>query len=107
VYELYGLTEDEIRVVEGQAQVQPAAELNGEPPAEEEWTDAKNDRRAELIERKIAKTITPDEESEFEQLQAQLRHYRDRVAPLPLEEARRLHQELVELAKKREANEDE
>jgi hypothetical protein len=88
------LTADEIRIVEG----------GNMKSADDEWTDAKNDRRFDLIERKVAGTITADEEREFQDLQQQMRDYRDRVAPLPLEETRQLHQKLVELARSRGDN---
>lgn len=61
----------------------------------EEWTDAKNARRCELIDREINGTLTLEETSELARLQRQMLAYRDRVAPLPLEAARRLHQELM------------
>ena len=68
---------------------------NGKPPAREEWTDAKNARRSELVDRKIDGSITPEEAEELAELQDQLDRYVDRVAPLPLEAARKLHHELL------------
>jgi hypothetical protein len=68
------------------------------PPAgneDEAWTEAKNQRRCELIDRKYAAGITPAEAVELAQLQEQMLRYRQRVAPLPLEDVRRLHQELL------------
>ena len=91
-------------------------ELNGRPvlrvsppggnrqPAGDEWTDGENDRRCDLVDRKIAGAITPDEERELADLQRKMLRYRDEVAPLPLAEARRLHQELMDLAKAHRAN---
>lgn len=38
---------------------------NGKPPAREEWTDAKNARRSELVDRKIDGSITPEEAEEL------------------------------------------
>jgi hypothetical protein len=82
-------------------------ELNGRPlawvvpagaaPANEDepWTDAKNQRRCDLIDRKYAGSLTPREAVELAQLQEQMLRHRRRVAPLPLEDARRLHQELL------------
>src|SRR5437763_11719162 len=78
-------------------------ELNGRPVAwvvpaaplaangEEAWTEAKNQRRCDLIDRKYAGGLTPPEAVELTQLQEQMLRYRQRVTPLPLEDARRLH----------------
>ena len=75
------------------AWVVPAAPLtaNGDEP----WTEAKNQRRCDLIDRKYAGSLTPPEAVELAQLQEQMLRYRQRIAPLPLEDARRLHQELL------------
>ena len=69
-------------------------ERNG-TPATDDWTDAKNDRRARLVDRKIAGTLTAAEAAELAGLQDEMLRHRDRVAPLPLEYARKLHQELL------------
>src|SRR5262249_33820014 len=71
------------------------------PPAangDEPWTEAKNQRRCDLIDRKHAGSLTPPEAAELAQLQEQMLRHRQRVAPLPLEDARRLHQELLNKA---------
>jgi hypothetical protein len=85
-------------------------ELNGRPVAwilpagpspangEEVWTEAKNQRRCDLIDRKYAGNLTPPEAVELAQLQEQMLRHRQRVAPLPREDARRLHQELLNKA---------
>lgn len=65
-----------------------------------EWTEEKNARRCELIDKEIEGTLTPWERIELEDLQRQAVEHVDRVAPLDHEGARRLHQQL--LAKKRE-----
>src|SRR5262249_10026526 len=65
------------------------------------WTDAQNDRRCDLIDKEIEGTITPDEAQELYVLQQEMLRYRRRVAPLPLEDARRLHQELLQKAQQR------
>jgi hypothetical protein len=82
-------------------------ELDGRPVAwvvppvplavngDEEWTEAKNQRRGDLIDRKYAGTLTPPEAVELARLQEQMLRHRQRVAPLPLEDARKLHQELL------------
>lgn len=73
--------------------VRPA---NGEPHSDEPWTDEKNCRRAALVDKQIKGALTPAETVELANLQEQLFRYRDRVAPLPIEYARRLHQQLLE-----------
>jgi hypothetical protein len=82
-------------------------ELNGRPVAwvvpavpqaadgDEPWSEAKNQRRCDLIDRKYAEGLTPTETAELAQLQEQMLRHRQRVAPLPLEDAWRLHQELL------------
>jgi hypothetical protein len=82
-------------------------EVNGRPVAwvvpastsagngDEAWTDAKNQRRCELIDRKYTANLTPAEAVELAQLQEEMLRHRRRVAPLPLEDARRLRQELL------------
>ena len=67
-----------------------------EAGAAESWTDEKNRRRAELVDREIAGTLTDEEQAELDVLQQQMRAYREKVAPLPLEDTRRLHAELME-----------
>lgn len=59
-----------------------------------EWTDARNARRFELIDREIDGTISAAEAVELETLQTDFRRFRRRVAPLPLGETRRLLDEL-------------
>jgi hypothetical protein len=85
-------------------------ELNGRPLAwvvpaptapsdgDESWSEAKNQRRCDFIERKYTGSLTPNEAVELAQLQDRMLRHRQRVAPLPLEDARRLHQELLHRA---------
>lgn len=54
-----------------------------------------NRRRAELIEKDIAGTISVDEQSELEHLQSLASSRRNLIAPLPLAELKRLHREVV------------
>jgi hypothetical protein len=68
---------------------------NGDEP----WTEDLNQRRCDLINRKYAGTLAPAEAFELARLQEQMLRYRQRVAPLPLDDARRLHQELLEKAR--------
>jgi hypothetical protein len=66
------------------------------PPASaDDWDNRRDARRCELIDREIAGTLSPDEATELHALQAAMLRHRRRVAPLPLAEARRLHQELL------------
>jgi hypothetical protein len=74
--------------------VLPLPRSNGTPAGE--WTSAKNRRRGELIDRKIAGTITPEERVELEDLHEQLDRFVDRVAPLPVEPVRRMYDALLE-----------
>lgn len=80
--------------------------IAGESPLEspkaesEEWSDEKNSRRCELIDKEIEGTLTRQEKRELDRLQQQMVEYRRRVAPLPIQGARELHRQLV--AKKRE-----
>jgi hypothetical protein len=82
-------------------------ELNGRPVAclgppptqpddSGEWTTTKNARRFYLIDRDIKGTITKEEKLELQTLEKQFEQFMDRVAPLPVEHARQLHQELME-----------
>lgn len=83
-------------------------ELNGQPVAcivpppkatngvtVPEWTDAKNARRVDLIKKKHAGGLSAAEHVELAGLQDEMLRYRQQVAPLPLDDARRLHQELL------------
>jgi hypothetical protein len=77
---------------------------NGESRPAPEWTDPQNDRRCELVDRQIDGTLTPDDAAELADLQQQMLRYRDRVAPLPLDYARNLHQELLRRAQAAESS---
>lgn len=58
------------------------------------WSEAKNARRFLLIDKEIAGTISADEQRELQGLQQAIDEYFRRVAPLPLAEARALHEQL-------------
>ena len=73
----------------------PAANGAAAPP---QWTPDLNRRRIELIDRKYAVGLIPAEEAELVGLQAAMHRFMDTVAPLPIAEARKLHQELMEKA---------
>jgi hypothetical protein len=74
----------------------PPSPANGsaEPSA---WTPEQNRRRCELIDRKYAAGLTPDEEGELAVLPSAMHRF-IAAAPLPIEAARQLHQELMEKA---------
>src|SRR6266481_1616355 len=65
---------------------------------EEKWSAEKNQRRGALLDRKYDHELTPAEEAELALLQDAMHRYIDRVAPLPLDAARSLHQELLQKA---------
>jgi hypothetical protein len=73
--------------------------VNGARPSVGEavgpWTEAKNARRCALIDRDIEGTLTPSEAAELGMLQEEMLRERRRLAPVPLEDLRRLHQELL------------
>jgi hypothetical protein len=78
--------------------VPPPKSTNGAGAEEGEWTQEKNRRRCELIDRKYDHGLTPAEDAELALLQDALHRYIDKVAPLPLDAARGLHQELLQKA---------
>jgi hypothetical protein len=61
----------------------------------DDWNPVNDERRCELIDREIAGTLTPEEAAELAVLQATMLRYRRRIAPLPLDDARQLHRELL------------
>jgi hypothetical protein len=66
------------------------------PDAEDEtWTEAKNQRRCDLIDRKYMGGLTPAEARELTRLQELMVRHRQRVAPLPYDDALRLYKELL------------
>jgi hypothetical protein len=77
--------------------VRPPQGENGTSTSED-WSDAKNRRRCELIDRKYDSALSPAEEAELALLQETMYRHVDRLAPLPLDAARRLHQELLQKA---------
>ena len=79
----------------------PVAETaDGGPVKVAEWTDEKNARRCDLIDKEIEGTLSFDETMELHRLQLEMRQHRRLVAPLPLVEARKLHKQLLALAQK-------
>lgn len=74
--------------------VVPAPQAN-EFMANDDWTDEKNARRVSLLDRKYEGGLTEAQEAELILLQDAMHRHIDRVAPLPLDEVRRVHQELL------------
>lgn len=66
-----------------------------QPAQQSKWTEEKNSRRCELVDKKIYGAISDDERAELEKLQAELLAHRQKIAPLPLAELRAWHQELL------------
>ena len=65
---------------------------------DEPWTDAKNRRRANLIDKEIDGTITPMEVVELADLQQHMYRFVDTVAPLPLGDVQQLQKRLLRKA---------
>jgi hypothetical protein len=55
---------------------------------DEPWTDAKDQRRNDLIDLKIDSKLTPIESVELAELNEEFDRHMNRVAPLPIEYAR-------------------
>jgi hypothetical protein len=66
--------------------VEESVEANGA------WSEAKNARRCALIDKEIDGRLSAEEVLELHLLQRQMLAHRHKVAPLPLAEARKLHQ---------------
>ncbi len=75
---------------------------NGAQPASDTWTEEKNQRRADLVDKDIDGTLSPEEKIQLDTLQKKMQAYVRRVAPLPLDDLRALHQQLLEKAKQHE-----
>jgi hypothetical protein len=85
----------------------PPKSPNGANAEPGEWTEEKNRRRCELIDRKYDHGLSLAEEAELTLLQDAMYRFIDKVAPLPLDEARSLHQELLQkAAQARDANQE-
>jgi len=66
----------------------PPAGANGD------WTETKNARRFSLIDKEIAGTLSLEEAEELAHLSREIDDYLRRVAPLPIHETRKLHEQL-------------
>ncbi|MBB3208933.1 hypothetical protein FHS27_004767 [Rhodopirellula rubra] len=60
-----------------------------------QWTQDKDDRRCELIDREIAGTISVPERAELAGLQRMAEKHFDEIASPPMEEALKLHKRLL------------
>ncbi len=76
--------------------------MDGLESEQSPWSEEKNDRRRELIDKKIQQTITDEERTELQRLQHEAEVYLDREAPLPIDAARRMHKELLEKKRQHE-----
>jgi hypothetical protein len=65
------------------------------------WSETKNARRCALIDKDIDGKLSAEEAVELNLLQREMLAHRRKVAPLPLAEARKLHQELLAKAQRR------
>jgi len=61
------------------------------------WTEKKNQRRCELIDKEIDGFLSIAESLELDQLQNEMEKYRKKKAPLPIEAVRRTKKELERL----------
>jgi hypothetical protein len=77
---------------------------NGVGVNDGDWSDELNERRIELIDKDIQDNITAEERTELAALQRKAVSYRDRIAPLPIEGARRVHQQLLEVKRQRQGS---
>jgi hypothetical protein len=59
-----------------------------------DWSEEKNARRCELIRKKFAAGLTPEEAAELDQLQEQVGQFREQFGPLAAETVRALEAEL-------------
>ena len=89
------------------AEEKPAVEMNGlrvhfvvQPilnngHRNDSWTPEKNHRRCDLIDQEIDGTMTLVERVELADLTQQMRRFVNKLAPLPIDEVRKLHAELL------------
>ncbi len=72
-----------------------SAGTNGRAP---KWSVAMNSRRCELIDKEISGSLSSREAEELSGLQQQMLDYRRHIAPLPIEDARKLRDSLLKKA---------
>lgn len=63
-----------------------------------QWTQKKNQRRCQLIDRSLQAELTTAEQRELKNLQEEAEAYFDELAPPPIQGALMLHAELLKLA---------
>jgi hypothetical protein len=73
----------------------PGSQLAPSSDQPHDWTEEKNGRRFALIDKEIAGQLMPAEVAELALLQHEMDLFLQRVAPLPLEAVRALHEQLV------------
>ena len=71
------------------------AEEVGANGDDSQWTQAKDDRRCELIDREIVGTISVTERAELAVLQKMAEQHFDEIASPPMEQALQLHKRLL------------
>lgn len=76
--------------------------LLGHGNANDNWTDEKNDRRCDLIDKQIQGSIELEERAELEFLQRQFQENQEKKWPLPIAKAKELHAELLEKKRRRQ-----
>jgi len=76
-----------------------------EQNALEPWSEVKNSRRIELIDKSLQDQITSEESKELAQLTNQLREAVDNEQLVPMERAMQLHKSLLDLVAKRREQE--
>ena len=81
VYELYGLTQDEIQIVEASNRT-VSTEIPDDAAESQNW-DQLNVRRIELAEKGVEKDLTPAEAAEFDRLQTIFFQYLETKHPSP------------------------
>jgi hypothetical protein len=59
------------------------------------WTESLNKRRCDLVDKEIDGRLTPEESMELANLEQQMDCHLRSVTPLPLEEVRPLHEQLL------------
>ncbi len=72
--------------------VRPTSDCNN---VAEPWTMEKNQRRYDLIDKQIDRTIVIEEAVELTELQMAFDQWIDSTAPLPVERVRQLHDQLL------------
>ena len=63
--------------------------------AEDAWTEEKDSRRCDLIDKSLQATLSASEELELSKLQRQAEAHFDEVSPPPIDGALKLHKELI------------